>query len=86
VEWLQWYDFEAESGGVLESEGHQRGSIESLSVIKGELVVEIGGARETVKEGESLRYRCDRRHIIRNVSGEQAKAVMVCILKAAVME
>src|SRR6187551_1463499 len=31
VEWLQWYDVHAEPGGVLESDPHQRGSIESLS-------------------------------------------------------
>jgi hypothetical protein len=33
-----------------------------------------------------LRYRCDRPHTIRNVSSEPAAAMMVCILKAAVME
>ena len=26
VDWLQWYDFAAEPGGVLESEPHQRGA------------------------------------------------------------
>jgi XRE family transcriptional regulator, regulator of sulfur utilization len=36
VEWLQWYDFEAEPGGILESDAHQRGSIECLSVLSGE--------------------------------------------------
>ncbi len=30
VEWLQWYDFRAEPGGVLESDAHQRGSVECL--------------------------------------------------------
>jgi len=33
VEWLQWYDVRSEPGGVLESEGHQRGSVESLATI-----------------------------------------------------
>src|ERR1700734_129377 len=28
VEWLQWYGFSAEPGGVLESDPHQRGSVE----------------------------------------------------------
>src|ERR1051325_8718009 len=35
IEWLQWYDVRSEPGGVLESEGHQRGSIESLTVLDG---------------------------------------------------
>jgi transcriptional regulator with XRE-family HTH domain len=86
VEWLQWYDFSAEPGGVLESEAHQRGSVESLSVTLGELEVEVGGRIERAKAGETLRYRCDRPHRISNLSQQPASAVMVCILKAAAME
>lgn len=86
VEWLQWYDVKAEAGGVLISEPHQRGSIECLSVLEGELEVEIGGTIERVSAGETLRYRCDRPHTVRNISKSSARATMVCILKAAVME
>src|SRR5271170_5974669 len=43
VEWLQWYDFQADAGGTLESEPHQRGSVESLSILEGELEVEVAG-------------------------------------------
>ncbi|HEX4768877.1 MAG TPA: XRE family transcriptional regulator [Lichenihabitans sp.] len=86
VDWLQWYDFRAEPGGVLESDAHQRGSIECLSVLDGELEVEVSGRTERVKAGETLRYRCDRPHLIRNTSPSAAKATMVCILKAAVMD
>ena len=86
VEWLQWYDFSADPGGVLESEAHQRGSVESLSVSEGELEVEVGGVTKRAKAGETLRYRSDRPHTIRNVSQKPASATMVCILKAAAME
>lgn len=86
VEWLQWYDFAADPGGILESEAHQRGSVESLSVSVGELEIEVGGVIERAKAGETLRYRCDRPHTIRNVSRKPASAMMVCILKAAAME
>lgn len=86
VEWLQYYDFQAEPGGELESDPHQRGSIECLSVVSGALEVEVGGVTETAKAGETLRYRCDRRHIIRNVGTEPAHAFMVCLLKAAVLD
>jgi transcriptional regulator with XRE-family HTH domain len=86
VEWLQWYDFSADPGGVLESEAHQRGSVESLSVNKGELEVEVGSATERAKAGETLRYRSDRPHTIRNLSQKPASATMVCILKAAAMD
>jgi transcriptional regulator with XRE-family HTH domain len=86
VEWLQWYEFSADPGGVLESDAHQRGSVECLSVNLGEIEVEVAGTIERARAGETLRYRCDRPHTIRNVSKEPAAAMMVCILKAAVME
>ncbi len=86
VEWLQWYDFHAEPGGVLDSDPHQRGSIESLSVLEGELEVEVAGVVQQARSGETLRYRSDRTHIIRNTGKLPAHATMVVILKAAVME
>ena len=39
-----------------------------------------------VAPGETLRYRCDRAHLIRVVGRTPVHATMVCILKAAVME
>jgi XRE family transcriptional regulator, regulator of sulfur utilization len=86
VEWLQWYDVVAEAGGELLSEPHQRGSIECISVLEGELEVEVAGLIERASAGETLRYRCDKPHIVRNVGDVIARATMVCILKAAVME
>lgn len=86
VDWLQWYDVHAEPGGILESDAHQRGSIECLSVISGEFEVEVAGVLQRARAGETLRYRCDRAHVVRNVGVEPAHATMVCILKAAVMD
>jgi XRE family transcriptional regulator, regulator of sulfur utilization len=86
VEWLQWYDVQAEPGAVLDSDAHQRGSVENLSVIRGAFEVEVGGVTEVARAGESLRYRCDRQHIIRCVGDEPGHAMMVVILKAAVMD
>ncbi|GLK68041.1 helix-turn-helix domain-containing protein [Hansschlegelia plantiphila] len=86
VEWLQWYDVAAEPGGTLESEGHQRGSLECLSVLSGEAEVTVAGVVEHAKAGETLRYRCDRPHLIRAVGKTPLHATMVCIMKAAVME
>ncbi len=86
VEWLQYYDVHAQPGGELDSEGHQRGSVECLTVLSGALEVEVADVTETVKEGETLRYRCDRRHVIRNAGSAPAHALMVCLLKAAVLD
>jgi XRE family transcriptional regulator, regulator of sulfur utilization len=71
---------------VLESDPHQRGSLESLSVLAGEVEVEVGGLVERASAGETLRYRCDRPHAIRVVGTAPVHATMVCIMKAAVME
>jgi transcriptional regulator with XRE-family HTH domain len=86
VDWLQCYDFSAEPGGVLESDAHQPGAVESLSVIEGELQVEVAGETDFLHAGETLRYRADRPHLIRNAGEAPARAVMICILKAAAME
>ncbi|MFT0891617.1 helix-turn-helix domain-containing protein [Pseudochelatococcus sp. G4_1912] len=86
VEWLQWYDLTSEPGGVLDSDAHQRGSVENLSVVEGTFEVEIAGIRQEARAGESLRYRCDRPHTIRCTSSTPGRAIMVCILKAAVMD
>lgn len=86
VAWVQWYDFHAEVGGTLESEGHQRGSVESLSVLTGEVEVKVDGEVWNAKAGETLRYRCDREHIIRNVGNEPVHATMVTIMQASVMD
>ncbi len=60
VDWLQWYDFQADPGGVLESTAHLRGSVECLSVLDGELEVNVGDATGTACCGRDpalpLRY------------------------------
>lgn len=87
VEWLQWYDVAAEPGAVLESEGHQRGSIECLSVLEGAFEVTAGQETRRVEAGGTVRYRCDRPHAVRYLGdAPRGRATMVCILKAAVME
>jgi transcriptional regulator with XRE-family HTH domain len=86
VEWLQWYDVTAEPGATLDSDAHQRGSVECLSVMEGEFEVEIADVVQTARAGETLRYRCDRPHSVRCIGKEPGRATMVCILKAAVME
>ena len=86
VDWVQWYWFEAQPGGVLESEPHQMGSVENLSVTEGELQVTVNDETRSAAAGETLRYRGDVNHVITNPGTEPAKAMMVNILKTTVME
>ncbi len=81
VDWLQWYEIEAEPGAVLELEAHQRGSVECLSVRDGAFEVEVAGSIERAQAGETLRYHCDRRHVVRCLGTAPGRATMVCIMK-----
>ena len=78
---VQWYDFSAKPGGVLESSPHPKCSIENLSVREGELEVTVGSEVKQVKQGESLRYRGDVEHKIVNIGTIDARATMVNILR-----
>ena len=80
VSHAQWYDFQAKPGGILESSAHPDGSVENLSVIEGELEVSVGAQTWQAKTGETLRYRADRDHVIRNTGPTPARAIMVNIL------
>ncbi len=80
IEFVQWYDFKAKSGGVLESSPHPQGSIENLTILSGQLDVTIEGETWTASEGETLRYRADRPHKITNTATRAAHATMVNIL------
>ena len=77
VAWAQTYDFRAQPGGVLESSPHPDRTVENLSVVSGTLDVEIDGSTTVVRAGETLRYRGDRDHILRNTSAEPVHAIMV---------
>src|ERR1700712_6099044 len=74
VEWLQWYEVSADPGGVLDSDPHQRGSVESLSVSEGVFEVDVAGVVQRARAGETLRYRCDRPHTVRCVREGSARA------------
>ena len=80
VELVQWYDFTAEPGGILESEGHPAGSIENLSVLAGTVLVRSGDTELRLEAGETGRYRADRPHSVENIGQIPAHATMVNLL------
>ncbi len=86
VDLMQLYDFTAKPGGVLESEPHQPGTVEHLSVLSGQLTVEIDGEAHTARTGETLRYRGDRPHKISNSGEDDAHATMAMVLRVTVVE
>ncbi len=86
VEWVQWYDFKAEPGGVLSSEPHQPGSVEHISVLAGEIDITVNDETVRVKEGETLRFRGDRPHSLATNGTVPAHATMVDILRLTVVD
>ncbi|CAM3794078.1 helix-turn-helix domain-containing protein [Litorimonas haliclonae] len=80
LQWVQWYDFRAEPGGILKSSPHPAGSVENLSILAGEVTVEVGSKSWTAKAGETIRYRGDFEHSLTNTGDKPAHATMVNIL------
>jgi len=78
---VEWYEVQAEAGAVLASEPHDPGTVEHLTVLDGSLVVESGGDRRPVGCGETVRYRADQPHAIRNEEAPTARALLVVVLR-----
>ncbi len=81
VDFFQWYDFHAKPKGVLESSPHPPGTVEHLYIVAGELDVTTGGEVQSVKTGETLRFRADVPHKIVNTGSGEAHAIMMLALK-----
>jgi transcriptional regulator with XRE-family HTH domain len=81
VEQLQWYDFQARLGGVLESDPHPPGTIEHLYILQGEVEVTVGSEQRSFRAGEAVRYRGDRPHRLTNTGQGDLHATMVLVLK-----
>ena len=77
---MEWYDMRARPGAELNSQPHEIGTMEHLTVLEGALVVESGGELRSLSAGETARYRADRLHAIRNEGEEPAQALLVVIL------
>ena len=84
VQWVQWYDFRAKPGGILESSPHPDGSVENLTILSGEVQVDVEDESWTARAGETLRYRADRPHKVTNIGSTLVHATMVNILAHAV--
>ena len=76
---FEWYELAMQPGGALESQPHEPGSREHLSVLTGTLEVTAGDAVQRIKHGETARYGVDKPHAIRNPGKTVATALLVVI-------
>ena len=76
---FEWYALSLQVGGALESQAHEHGVREHLTVLTGAIEVVSGDQRQRLKHGETARYAVDRPHAIRNVGKTAASAWLVVV-------
>jgi transcriptional regulator with XRE-family HTH domain len=76
---FEWYELSIQPGGALESDPHEPGSREHLSVLSGSLEVQSAEAITRLKTGETARYPVDQPHAIRNPGDTPALALLVVV-------
>lgn len=76
---FEWYELTVQPGGALESEAHEPGSREHLSVLAGALEVQSADAVTQLKAGDTARYPADQAHAIRNTGTAPAQALLVVL-------
>jgi mannose-6-phosphate isomerase-like protein (cupin superfamily) len=74
---FEWYALSLQIGGALESQAHEPGTREHVTVISGSLEVVSGDAQQRLKNGETARYAADRPHTVRNLGKTTASAWLV---------
>lgn len=74
---FEWYALSLQLGGALESQAHEHGTREHLTVLSGALEVVSGDTQQRLKNGETARYAADRPHTIRNLGKTPASAWLV---------
>jgi XRE family transcriptional regulator, regulator of sulfur utilization len=76
---FEWYALALQAGGALDSQPHEAGTREHLTVLSGTLEVVSGDEKQRLKPGETARYAADRPHAIRNLDKIEATAWLVVV-------
>lgn len=76
---FEWYALTLQPGGVLDSQAHEPGTREHLTVERGSLQLAVADAHQTLKTGETARYGADCPHSIRNHGKTVASAWLVVV-------
>ena len=76
---FEWYALSLQVGGALESQAHEHGTREHLTVVTGAIEVDAGDEKQRLKHFETARYAADRPHAIRNVGKTAASAWLVVV-------
>jgi XRE family transcriptional regulator, regulator of sulfur utilization len=70
---------EMDKGSIMGGQPHLPGAKEYLTVIRGEITVQVAGDQYTVKDGSVLAFPGDQPHSYRNTGAEEAMAISVVV-------
>jgi transcriptional regulator with XRE-family HTH domain len=76
---FEWYELKLLPGGALDSQAHEPGTREHLTVATGSMEVQVADAKQKLKVSETARYSADSPHHIRNTGKTTASAWLVVI-------
>jgi transcriptional regulator with XRE-family HTH domain len=76
---FEWYLLSVQAGGALDSQPHEPGSREHLTVLSGALEVRAGAESARLRAGETARYAVDVPHRIHNPGKAAAQALLVVL-------
>ncbi len=76
---FEWYQLTVQAGGSLDSQAHEPGSREHLTVHSGTLEVHAGPESTRLRHGETARYAVDVPHRIHNPGKTTAQALLVVL-------
>lgn len=72
------YILEIEKGGYMDSEAHEDGTQEFITVFDGQLTIRVNNQEYTVNKGDSIRFRADKEHIYHN-SGDTLAVINMIV-------
>lgn len=76
---VEFYEVALGRGGALRSAAHYAGTREFVTVVKGQLEIEVAGERDLLHAGDSATYRADAPHDLCNAGRGEALVFLVVI-------
>ena len=76
---FEWYALTLQGGGALQSDAHETGTREHLTVLSGSVELSAGETTQRLKASETARYAVDLPHAIRNSGKTVATAWLVVV-------
>ena len=76
---FEWYALSLQPGACLDSQAHERGTMEHLTAVAGAIEVRCGDTTQKLRPGDTARYRADQAHAIRNTGKSAVNAWLVVV-------